>query len=236
MPNLSSLKNNDQFQAVTADCFISLGATCRTARWLKVAGLRYCSLPFDWLGGFSLPYILEAIEFSGKSFYEECTEIPAKAEGHKYVIEKKHGIISWHDFPLDVSVAEYTPKFKETFERRCRRLKNILSSAAQVCFVCNRSEPFSEFVSFCKSIQKSYPNLRIYFVNVRDSEDSKIDTYNEQGITIHDICAKDVNERGDNKQANPDFWFGNEELWNDVCSKLTLSDNALKNKEALIGG
>lgn len=218
----------DDFPKIEADCFISLGKNCRPARWLEVHGLRYCSLPFDWLMHYSLQIVLNCIK--NKSFpFQKCVENSSKNDENKYIYDVKNKIVSVHDFPLDKTIKEYMPVFKKTFKRQSIRLRRILSTYNNICFVCSRDDDISMFLAFTTEIVHMYPRMEITVVNIRNSPDEHVYVYHPNDfIMIYDIHANDIHEKGNKKENNPDYWLGNVNLWNKICSHFSLSEKVIK--------
>ena len=215
----------DDFPHITADCFIPVGAACRPAFWIKKCGLRYCSLPFDWMMSFSLQTVLHLLQDDFSSWFDNYVEDESKKSSKKrYVKDVGNQIISMHGFPVEQSVEEYMPEFKATFLRRGARMKNILATSERVCFVCNRSDKIKVLLLFATGIAQMFPNLQVYLLNIRNSDgERKITEYKTMDRAIvYDVEANDIHEEGNDK-SNPKSWLGNEELWNEICADLSLT-------------
>ena len=221
MPEIQKL---DSFPKIVADCFIPLGRACRPAKWLKTHNLRYCSLPFDWFMNFSLEAVLSVLINSVSSTFIEYREEPEKAEKHRYITELKTGTVFMHDFPLEKEMKDYVSIFEKNIERRCERMRKILKNYRNICFICNRNEDISVFSDFISKMLELYPKLKINFVNIRHSKDSKVILYKvSKDSVIYDICMNDIHKNGCDKKNNPAFWLGNEDLWNKICFNFSLS-------------
>ena len=218
-----------EYPLVEADCFIPLGKACRPAYWLRETGLRYCSLPFDWMMSYSLTTVWVILNNGMDSWFVKYKEDKKRKEDpwKRFVIDVKNKISSMHDFSREQTVKEGMPEFQEKYMRRYERMKNILSTSKRVCFVCNRKERIDNFFSFMIKVSKIYPKLKISLINIRSSnKEQKITEYRlNKNINLYEIIANDTNEKGNNA-SNPDFWIGSENLWKSTCSNLRLSSNA----------
>ena len=156
------------FPQITADCFIPIGEACRPANWLKEYGLRYCSLPFDWLGECKLPFIVKSIVNGIDDWFSEYRLDSSKDNKTcRYVYDTKNCFRSRHAFPVDKTVDEYMPEFKEIFRRRCERLVGIIKESDTICFVCNnRWDTIYNFYLFIKKIKELYPHKSYKLLHV----------------------------------------------------------------------
>lgn len=219
------------FPKIKANAFISLGNACRTAYWLKKNNLRKYSLPFDYMMGYTLQTVLKTIKQGFSDWFEKYFEDKSrKGIIHRYVVDTLNSIISMHGFPSDKSVEEFMPEFKTTFTRRCERLKSILSTQKEICFVCYRNDSVSDFIFFLNKLNKMYPHCNFSLVNIIHSgEEEQIIKYPLMeymgGGGIYIIYSNDINENGSDKVTNPNFWIGNTKLWNSVCSGFSLIEN-----------
>ena len=229
-----SLMQINEYPRILADCFIPIGEGCRSAKWLRDTNLRFCSLPFDWMGGCSLNLIMKSIKKGISDWFIEYTEDPAKANKNcHFVYDTKNNFRSRHAFPINKTIEEFIPEFREIFGRRYERLLELLQQSKTVCFVCNnRSSTPYDFYIFLNELQKIYPNSVYYLLHVHhnSAEDSIKEYKFDNNITIYNIETYDIHKEG---HANPNYWIGNEDLWTKICrnlfltetSKLKLNDN-----------
>ena len=215
-----------QLDSIAAEHFISLGPACRPAYWLKQAKLRHEALPFDWMMKYSLQYVIESIKTDCKEWFSSYKEDERKqGSRYRYVQDVRSGMVSMHGFPNTGSVADYLPRFLETFQRRMSRFKRFLKSSKHLCFVCNRQETIQNFIRFAKELHALYPHLTFDIVNVFQKD---VPAYVEKCTrlsycTIYNLYANDINERGGTREVNPGaFWIGNEALWKQICRKFVL--------------
>ena len=225
-------KVND-YPQITADCFIPIGSACRPAYWLRKSELRYCSLPFDWMMNFPLSTIISTLKHGISDWFNEYVEDKNKiGKKARYVTDIKNRIISMYGFPIEKTVDEYMTEFKELFGRRYERMKDILKTSKSICLICNRNDDIYNFQLFLREIAKMYPKLQIKLLNIRHSDlEQEIIKYEiNPNVIFYDIKANDIHANGSDK-SNPSFWIGNEDLWNEVCSHLSLSEDVKKKIE-----
>ncbi len=210
-----------KYPSIKADCFIPLGEACRPAYWLRETGLRYCSLPFDWMMSYSLKTVSVILDKGMDSWFVRYKEDKKRKEDpwKRFVIDVKNKISSMHDFSKEQTVKEGMPKFKEKYKRRYERMKKILSTSKSVCFVCNRADNSEDFSSFLIKVKKMYPELSVSLVNIRHSDDEQKIIKYELGkkVYLYEITANDIHKGSDN------FWIGNDDLWKGICAKFKLS-------------
>ena len=120
------------------DYFFSLGPICATAMLLKSMGLRSFSGPFDWIGGFSFEERLDFLlsdtqlvldtdewEYNGNRFEPEPRDI---------YTNKRLNMFYPHDFPYNTPLEISAPIIKDRYERRLKRVRDILHKNKRVLF------------------------------------------------------------------------------------------------------
>ena len=133
------------------------------------------------------------------------------------------------------------PVFRETFNRRYKRLKQLLEDSGDICFVCNnRHKPIPDFavegkiqankadeivdyVNFLQKLNKIYPHRKWTLLHVEHSDsEHEILKYNAcKNITIYNVKTYDIHES--NTYKDKDYWKGNTKTWSEICSHLSLS-------------
>jgi len=216
--------NLDSLPVIKAQAFISLGDACRPAFWLKSFNLRNCSLPFDWMMGYSLSAVIDTITNGVddwfKQYVEESTDT---VKSNRRVKDTNSKMISLHAFPMTCTVDEYKPEFYAKFKRRYSRLKSILENSNILCFLSNRSDSIKDFTEFAEKLHKIFPHTRFIFINIRHSLDKNDITryYLNSKSVMYDISANDTNtEEKENTSSEP--WWGNVHLWKNVCKNLHI--------------
>ncbi len=72
----------------------------------------------------------------------------------------------------------------------------------------------------------------MYYINIYDYEDNKIDEKviktKRNNITILEYFFNDEHPNGRDKNKNPDYWLGNINYWNKILSKISLKEDFVK--------
>ena len=218
---------------INSDVFISLGDACRPAYWLKKAGLRKYTLPFDWMMNYNLDLVLDTLKRPNLNWFDDFSEKPAQDSFNRNVQDNVSKMISLYHFPQEFSVSEYLPVFKSIFARRQKRFVKILSNYKNVCFVMNRTDFVTDIYNVIKQICDMYPETNFSVINVRqDASNNNIIKYqlNERCV-LYDIHFNDVNENGSDKNTNGMFWIGNTEFWTNLMQNLRLNSGIAKIKD-----
>ena len=219
-----------QIPTVNSDAFISLGNACRPAYWLKKAGLRKYTLPFDWMMNYGLDLVIDSLKQPNLNWFDDFSEKPTQNSSNRVVQDNVSKMISLYHFPQEYSVSEYLPVFKSIFYRRQKRFVKILSSCKNVCFIMNRTEFIVDIFDFIKQICDMYPKTNFSVINVRqDDLSNNIIKYqlNERCI-LYDIHFNDINENGSDKNLNSMFWIGNAGFWTNLMQKLHVNSDAVE--------
>lgn len=208
------------------DYIISLGENCRTAMALRDLGLRKTSFPFDWHGvrdfsvagegGFSkkIDIICNNFEnFFNLADYEEFFE---KWETeHRLILNRRTGLQFLHEFPKDISVAEYFPSFETKYQRRIDRLYSVLNSDSSILFV------FIEFFSHlsdeeitctCRKLTKKFSNPDINFLIIKNNENIGKEKIIKREL-ISNVHVYEINNGFSNEQAEGFGNIGNQSLY-----------------------
>ena len=143
---------------------VPLGYDCHTAHTLDMLGLRKVSLPFDWIGMFSLKTFEFVTEKINDKFVDFLKDMKKNEEGH-YISEKYPFLLSIHHNQLDS--VESINKFK----RRSNRFLKIIEND-NVIFLHNLNvdsirdekdiEQYIESIRLFQSTVNPNHSLRIY--------------------------------------------------------------------------
>lgn len=219
---------------IVANCFIPLNVVTdiycdketeiRPLMWLEKYKLCTEFYPINSLMFFSMNTILNAIENGISSYFSTYMEFENDRDtNYRCVTDIGNKIVSLHNFPLDKSIEDYMPKFKKTCEQQYNQMMKLLSSAKDICFVCNNQLNIKgEFIPFLVRLKELYPNKSYTLINIRHDKSNKKIT---KCIIGKDIKIYDI-ENFDKNRENPNtsLWIGNEDLWNTICTNLSLSD------------
>lgn len=214
-----------QLPIIEADYFIPVGHGCRPAYWLKKYGLRQASYPFDWMISYSLDTVINTIKKGCYNWFSNYTEDKSKINAKvRYVVDNENHITSMHGFPSSCSVDAFLPEFQKTMQRRIERLQGFLRQSQRICILCNREDGIDSLSYFGKKLNEMYPHLNITIVNVVNTNIRKdIEKYDiSKKLKIYRIKADDTNEKGADRSINPNFWIGNEKLYEEICSKFKI--------------
>ncbi|MBP1532188.1 MAG: hypothetical protein ILA52_01655, partial [Alphaproteobacteria bacterium] len=252
-----SSKNSEQlnknflqtYPHIKADCYIPIGIKCRVAERLRENNLRLCSLPFDWLSGFTLDFVIETIKHGVDTWFVDYVEDNSKANReHRCLYDIKNKFRSRHIFPKNQSIEEYMPEFRKVFGRRYTRFMKILDNSRHICFVCNnrnmplddfaipnviddnQSDNIEDFHNFLKKIKKIYPDKQFSLVHVEHSQDEKefVEYSYADNITIYNLKTFDTVATDDTSTSS---WKGNSKTWKNICSNLELTS---RNNQSMV--
>lgn len=166
------------------DYIISLGENCRTAMALRDLNLRSVAFPFDWHGvrdfsiagegGFSkkIDMICNHFErFFNRDDYEEFFE--TWETEHRLILNKHTGLQFLHEFPKEISISDYFPKFEIKYRKRIERLYSALNSDVSILFVF--IEFFAhltdeEIIACYQKLTKNFPISRIKFLIIKNQK------------------------------------------------------------------
>lgn len=136
------------------DYIVPIGMNCRPSTALDDLGKRYRSLPFDWTLC-SLWTIYQSFEndfkgFAWKRYFE--TQVVNKIP---ILVNKKYKV----SFPHEEKM--WTKNFKKKFDRRIKRLLNILNGDNNVLFVYNKVDPVLQpmLIKLLNDTNESMPTL-----------------------------------------------------------------------------
>ena len=120
------------------DFIVGLGRACSCSQSLRRAGLQLLSLPWDWIT-YDLhpprPDLLLRIDVIASGFAGWLEEEDLKfvkrnpVSGMDLYINERNNILFAHDFPPDVPLHESFPAVKAKYDRRVKRLLQLLADA-----------------------------------------------------------------------------------------------------------
>lgn len=119
--------------------FISLGRTCHVALGLKAINLRDASYPFDWIITSDLDTLIHALDDKLEHYTDP--EHFALSHGWPHALNTLYGLQFIHDFTPDEGqlteeiAAEEWVSFKERYDRRVERFKNLDHYPGKVFFL-----------------------------------------------------------------------------------------------------
>lgn len=166
------------------DYIIPLGENCQTGILLRSLMLRKEAFPFDWHGvrdfsiagegGFSkkIDMICSHFErFFNRDDYEEFFE--TWETEHRLILNKHTGLQFLHEFPKEISILDYFPKFEIKYRKRIERLYSVLNNDVSILFVF--IEFFAhltdeEIIASYQKLTKNFPIPKIKFLIIKNRE------------------------------------------------------------------
>lgn len=161
------------------DFIVGLGRACSCSQSLRRAGLQLLSLPWDWIT-YDLhpprPDLLLRIDVIASGFAGWLEEEDLKfvrrnpISGKDLYINDRNKILFAHDFPPDVPLHESFPAVKSKYDRRIRRLLQLLAGAKSnilAVYMDAPTYPVSD-VETCREAQRRlqalYPRIKVDFL------------------------------------------------------------------------
>lgn len=166
------------------DYIIPLGENCQTGISLRSLMLRKEAFPFDWHGvrdfsiagegGFSkkIDMICSHFErFFNRDDYEEFFE--TWETEHRLILNKHTGLQFLHEFPKEISISDYFPKFEIKYRKRIERLYSVLNNHVSILFVF--IEFFAhltdeEIIASYQKLTKNFPIPKIKFLIIKNQK------------------------------------------------------------------
>ncbi len=167
------------------DEIIPLGFDCGMCFAVKSLFVRQHSYPFDWGRvveskddlGFRRKIELLCTNF--RDFINE-SDLCIVDDNHKDENEPNmsvsnmfNGMHFAHDFPKGKTIAESYPFVKEKYDRRIKRLINLINSGKKICFCFYTSFaelPKSEIIYSTDIFYKVFPNAKVDFLILQNRE------------------------------------------------------------------
>jgi hypothetical protein len=178
------------------DLVISLGPACETAYQLKRTGLRHASMPFDWTILEFRP-MFRCFDRDFEGFLTIKDDLVVRDDN----IFNQYGVQFLHELQ-----EEGYPDFEDAkakYERRIKRLLNIMNSAQRVLFIRRGGMAKDQAQELNKLWQSKY--TVDYHVAVIDKR--PIDWKLHRFTTLY--------------LPPTDNWQGNDEAWDEIFEKIT---------------
>lgn len=189
------------------DTFIGLGGSCQTAHQLNVNKLKGPTLPFDWVvSPFSSVHALIQNEFADWLDKEHLV-LAQDDEVGWYIHDQKYRIRFLHDFPLDPEFVRGYDVARSKYERRIRRLLELLQSDKRVLFV-RLDITREEATAFDRMLRKKFPRLKYDLLAVGDTPEMQP---NWELPRIRNLFLPQPESR---------FWAGLDEPWREVLGNV----------------
>lgn len=148
------------------DLAISVGGACSTTEAMRAAGLQWATLPLDWSGG---PTFREKAELINADFARWLTKsglhpLPAvKFSREIYMKDDVLGYTFNHDFSFGVPFDEDYERVKAKFDRRIRRMYDLIDSSKRVLLVwigvpISKDVPLEDFAYAQELFRRKWPD------------------------------------------------------------------------------
>ncbi len=228
---IKSDKRDDISENIKVDCAFSVGGWCICAHYLEENKLRTTASPIDWMRAQSLDGVAHLFETKFVDFFTDIkvTNERRKKEGTRTVYDNINHVESIHYMPSDDPFDEAYKEFKETMDRRSRKVDKMISSSKSILLVNCRhypGRPFpnstdKELKDFALRFAKAYPNLKkIYLIDIHNDTNKKIIkkvVHSDKKIRIIQYKFRNI----DNKKFFPPF--GNAKAWNKILKNVKLT-------------
>lgn len=199
--------------------FISLGAWCIPALFLRNFHLREAAYPFDWNISGYIPNVCRIIETDFSNFFlKENLHFDPRSP-YEIVDEGTH-ISSNHDFPVVPGSRYVVPNFLdfsqqvyEKYQRRIKRFNNVCNSDQKVIFIrLDAAENLSKenTIMLRDCLHKKYPTLDFILIQLGCTEMCKT-PWNIERVRNFYIDGNSI-------QGNPTLWYF--DCWNQLLKGI----------------
>lgn len=226
-----SKPESNQIEPITVDCAFSVGKWCICAKHLQNNNLRKTAAPLDWMRSSSLDITAHLFETKFEDFFENIkVTCKRRSNGQRTVYDTTNQIESIHYMPADVPFDEAYKEFKETMDRRAKKVDKVISSSKSILLLNCRNYPGrpsyknstdKELKEFAVRFAKTYPNLKkIYLIDIHNDKNEGIKkriVHSGKRIKIIQYKFKNI----DNKKFFPPF--GNKEAWDKILKNVKLT-------------
>ena len=197
----------------TVDFLISAGEACRSAYHTQRLGMRKFASPCDWMMSYTLSDYLYIFKTSGEEMFRS-THFDSTKGG---AVDEQNGMISRHDFDVNLPLEHQLPKFYEKMRRRTLNTITQINKSRSVGIVMYRADPFQTITQFTESLCDLFPHTTFHILNLKDTPDATTvevsNTVKTNRYTLQELCFNDAHINGRVKQQNPLFWLGNTQVW-----------------------
>lgn len=197
---------------ITYDFVFSMGEVCFCANYLQSMCLRKLSTPFDWVAGatfgermrllmndFDNFFNMTDLVYHGKREYPQPCNIYYNTRTH---------IVFNHDFSLFKSFDEMFLIVKERYNRRIKRLYELMNKSKKVLIVyMERADTQSgvssdkELCNLMKDLNQKFTKAHIDLMYIRHNENMKDGEFTRQRIDEHVIVAQCFNRSLDENSS-----------------------------------
>ncbi|HEY5563750.1 MAG TPA: DUF1796 family putative cysteine peptidase [Clostridiaceae bacterium] len=189
------------------DAIFCLGSNCQGIYYIKQHNLCCGNNPTDWLSTHSLPLLIDQIHKKFINFMAlENLSIIGVDKGNHAVFDPVYNCASYHEFPLNETLEEAYPKFKETLQRRIKRFYSTLDKSKNVLFI--RVSPYpneTEMLTVLLNVLSTYTDAKInlVYIELKDNITEMIEVGHEHNL----ICYLQF-PTGENWLGDYVSWYG----------------------------
>ena len=215
--NSNNLNTQQVKDKISVNICFSIGKTCKPVWHLVRHCKRFQAAPLDWMRDCSLDTCLHLFRTKFSDFLEEVKEVkPWPGAECRTVLDIKNNILSMHHFSKDKSFSEEHERVRKLMLRRAKRLDDMILKSKSIALIYGQDGESSDenLIDFIREFGKIYPNLKIYLVNVLNSEIEDIESkiiFNEENLEIIKFSFKDGG-----------YWTGNNVGWDVVMNFIDV--------------
>lgn len=189
-------------QEAPYDAIINLGGNCQPQYQLKINKLRRYALPFDHLiTPFGSLYLLLISKF--EDYLLPDNFVLKTTDKEKYIEDVRYGTRLMHDLKLEENFLDDFASFKEKYERRIKRLYDILATSKKVLFIRQRITR-EQALQLDELLSQLFPHLEYLIVALDGTEEINTDW---QLPRVKNFFLR---------QMDPYVWSGDNGAWKEI--------------------
>lgn len=183
MGSIRMNKVEKAFFAKSFDVIVPLGPACMVASALKRSGWRFCSLPFDWVGGGSMlrrcEYMANGFtDWMVREYMEYLHDMDGMFEKERAFRNIKTDFYYVHDFRDKADFDANFERVKTKYARRIARYQALCKNSRRILFMWMDSdftlspEPDGdeELKQALDVLQSTYPHAEISLLYIREEQ------------------------------------------------------------------
>ncbi|MFB9329632.1 DUF1796 family putative cysteine peptidase [Paenibacillus aurantiacus] len=201
----------------TYDAIYSLGDVCLAGIQMEHHGMRHVAGPLDWMASYNLPQVIRLLanRFAGFMDYNHLRVEGMAGEKIYLVKEMEYDILSNHDFFVHNNfpphLAAY-PEIKAKYDRRVSRFLEKAANSNKILYIRTEAT-FEQTIELQAVLAGLVANdFRLLIIN-----HDPVPGIVELDWGIDKVCALQL--------PNDEKWNGNNHLWAQIFSHITLTEN-----------
>jgi hypothetical protein len=151
--------------------YISLGADCQAAHYIRKHRNQEEAYPFDWLIT-PVPALLKLVEFGPESLFFDKSQFWAKDENgrsHATVTHKGLEVVFFHDFPAGPKALNAYDQVVLKFRHLSQRWHSLAQIRGRMLFIRHYATK-DESLQIQKAIRQAFPNMHFDLLVVNEGE------------------------------------------------------------------